>query len=67
MYSQELILFLRSINRKAMAVTRLKRKNRKDRAKAAVMRQILKVQNFKALLKTGDVENIKEEFKAKKA
>ena len=62
-----MILFLRSINRKAMAVTRLKRKNRKDRAKAAVRRQTLKLQNFKPVLKTVDVEKIKEEFKAKKA
>ena len=50
-----------------MAVTRLKRKNRKDRAKAAVRRQTLKLQNFKPVLKTVDVEKIKEEFKAKKA
>ncbi len=50
-----------------MAVTRLKRKNRKDKAKAAVRRQSLKLQNFKPVLKTVDVEKIKEEFKAKKA
>ena len=50
-----------------MAVTRLKRKNRKDKAKAAVRRQSLKLQNFKPVMKTVDVEKIKEEFKGKKA
>lgn len=48
-----------------MAVTRLKRKNRKDKSAAAVRRQKLKIQNFKPVLKTVDVEKIKEEFKAK--
>jgi len=48
-----------------MAVTRLKRKNRKDKAVAAVRRQTLKNQNFKPVIKTVDVEAIKEEFKAK--
>ena len=48
-----------------MAVTRLKRKNRKDKAKAAVRRQTLKIQNFQPVLKTIDVEKIKEEFKSK--
>ena len=50
-----------------MAVTRLKRKHRKDRAKSAVRRQTLKLQNFQPVLKTVDVEKVKEEFKAKKA
>lgn len=50
-----------------MAVTRLKRKSRRDRAKSAVRRQTLKIQNFKPVLKMVDVEKIKEEFKAKKA
>ena len=50
-----------------MAVTRLKRKNRKDKAKAAVRRQSLKLQNFKPVMKTVDVEKVKEEFKTKKA
>jgi len=50
-----------------MAVTRLKRKNRRDRAKSAVRRQTLKLQNFQPVLKTVDVEKIKEEFKTKKA
>lgn len=49
----------------AMAVTRLKRKNRKDKAKAAVRRQTLKIQNFKPVIKTVDIEKIKDEFKAK--
>lgn len=49
-----------------MAVTRLKRKNRKDKAKSAVRRQSLNLQNFKPVMKTVDVEQIKEEFKTKK-
>lgn len=56
-----------TVNTKAMSVTRLKRKNRKDKAKAAVRRQSLKIQNAKPVLKTVDVEKIKEEFKNKKA
>ena len=50
-----------------MAVTRLKRKNRKDRAKSARRRQTLKIQNFQPVAKGVDIEKIKEEFKAKKA
>jgi hypothetical protein len=46
-----------------MAVTRLKRKNRKDKAKAAVRRQTLKNQNFQPVMKNVDVEAVKEEFK----
>ena len=49
-----------------MSVTRLKRKNRKDKAKAARRRTDLKIQNFKPIAKSVDVEKIKEEFKAKK-
>ena len=49
-----------------MSVTRLKRKNRKDKAKSARRRQGLKLQNFQPVMKTVDVEKIKEEFKAKK-
>jgi hypothetical protein len=48
-----------------MSVTRLKRKGRKDKAKSAVRRQALKIQNFQPVLKNVDVEKIKEEFKAK--
>ncbi|NJM26177.1 MAG: hypothetical protein HC859_12490 [Bacteroidia bacterium] len=48
-----------------MGVTRLKRKNRKDKAAAAVRRVTLKNQNFKPVLKNVDVEQVKEEFKAK--
>jgi hypothetical protein len=48
-----------------MAVTRLKRKNRRDKAKAAVRRQTLKLQNFQPVMKTVDIEKVKEEFKAK--
>ncbi len=50
-----------------MAVTRLKRKNRKDKTKSTVRRQTLKSQNFKPVMKGVDVEKIKEEFKAKAA
>ena len=46
-----------------MAVTRLKRKNRKDKAKSAVRRQTLKIQNFQPVIKNVDIEKIKEEFK----
>jgi hypothetical protein len=49
-----------------MAITRLKRKNRKDRAKSAVRRQTLKIQNAKPVIKNVDIEKIKEEFKTKK-
>jgi len=48
-----------------MSVTRLKRKNRKDKAKAARRRTSLKVQNFQPVAKSVDIEAIKEEFKAK--
>ena len=50
-----------------MSVTRLKRKNRKDRAKSARRRQSLKIQNFQPVAKGVDIEKIKEEFKEKKA
>lgn len=50
-----------------MAVTRLKRKNRKDKTKSTQRRQTLKNQNFKPVMKGVDVEKIKEEFKAKAA
>lgn len=50
-----------------MSVTRLKRKNRKDKAIAARRRQTLKIQGFKPVAKGIDIEKIKEEFKAKKA
>jgi len=52
---------------RTMSVTRLKRKNRKDKAAAARRRQALKLQGFKPVAKGVDVEKIKEEFKAKKA
>lgn len=56
---------MRPQNNNAMAVTRLKRKNRKDKSLSAVRRQSLKNQNFKPVVKNVDVEAIKEEFKAK--
>jgi hypothetical protein len=59
-------VFLHSfLTQRAMSVTRLKRKNRKDKAKAAVRRQTLKIQNFQPVMKNVDIEQIKEEFKAK--
>lgn len=48
-----------------MAVTRLKRKSRKDRSKSHVRKVTLKNQNFKPVIRSVDVEKIKEEFKAK--
>jgi hypothetical protein len=48
-----------------MSVTRLKRKNRRDKGKSARRRTSLKVQNFKPVAKSIDIEKIKEEFKAK--
>ena len=48
-----------------MSVTRLKRKNRKDKAKSARRRQSLKSQNFQPVIKNVDIEKIKEEFKVK--
>jgi hypothetical protein len=59
------LIFALLLTFKAMAVTRLKRKNRKDKAKAAVRRQTLKLQNFQPVVKNVDIEKIKEEFKAK--
>ena len=50
-----------------MSVTRLKRKNRKDKSKASRRRTSLKNQNFKPVIKSVDIEKIKEEFKAKAA
>ncbi|HTJ52833.1 MAG TPA: hypothetical protein VL443_25430 [Cyclobacteriaceae bacterium] len=48
-----------------MAVTRFKRKARKDKSAASVRRQTLKNQNFQPVAKSVDIEKIKEEFKAK--
>jgi hypothetical protein len=56
---------LRPQNNTIMAVTRLKRKNRKDKSKSAIRRQSLKIQNFQPVIKSVDIEKIKEEFKAK--
>ena len=61
------LIFALLLTESAMAVTRLKRKNRKDKAKSAVRRQSLKLQNFKPVMKNVDIEAIKEEFKAKGA
>lgn len=53
------------LKQSVMGVTRLKRKNRKDKTKSRVRRQTLKIQNAQPVLKSVDVEKIKEEFKAK--
>lgn len=60
-------LLLRSLIHASMAVTRLKRKGRKDKSKSKVRQLTLKNENFKPVLKSVDVEKIKEEFKAKAA
>jgi hypothetical protein len=52
------------LKQNVMGVTRLKRKNRKDKTKSRVRRQTLKIQNAQPVLKSVDVEKIKEEFKA---
>ena len=59
-------IFAPSLTRFVMPITRLKRKNRKDKAKASRRRTDLKNQNFQPVMKAVDVEKIKEEFKAKK-
>jgi hypothetical protein len=59
------VTFALLLNNKVMAVTRLKRKNRKDKSISAVRRQSLKIQGFKPVIKNVDVEAIKEEFKKK--
>lgn len=48
-----------------MAAPKLKRKLRRDRAKARVRRQSLKNLNFKPVTKSIDIEKVKEEFKSK--
>jgi hypothetical protein len=63
----ESVIFALLITNKAMAVTRYKRKARKDKSKSSIRRQSLKNQNFKPVVKGVDVEAIKEEFKAKAA
>ena len=50
-----------------MSVTRLKRKGRKTKAKAARRRTTLKIQGFKPVMKSVDIEEIKKSFKAKPA
>ena len=59
------VTFALLLNNIVMAVTRLKRKNRKDKSISAVRRQSLKIQGFKPVIKNVDVEAIKEEFKKK--
>jgi hypothetical protein len=48
-----------------MSITRLKRKNRKDKAKSARRRTSLKTEGFKPVAKSVDIEKIKESFKNK--
>ncbi|NJN41246.1 MAG: hypothetical protein HC811_02385 [Flammeovirgaceae bacterium] len=45
----------------------MKRKGRKIKAKAARRRTTLKIQGFKPVMKSVDIEKIKEEFKNKPA
>lgn len=59
------LIFAHSKINRNMAVTRLKRKGRKDKAKSAVRRQSLKNQNFQPVIRNVDVEKVKEEFKSK--
>jgi hypothetical protein len=59
------VTFALLLNIIVMAVTRLKRKNRKDKSISAIRRQSLKIQGFKPVIKNVDVEAIKEEFKKK--
>ena len=47
-----------------MAVTRLKRKGRRNKLKAKVRAQKMKLEGFKPVIKQVDVESIKEEFKS---
>jgi hypothetical protein len=63
----ETIIFALLITTKAMAVTRFKRKSRKDLSQSTIRRQTLKNQNFKPVVKGVDVEAIKAEFKTKAA
>lgn len=49
----------------AMGYSRLKRKIKKDRGRAARRRKDLKVQNFQPVMKAVDVEKLKEEFETK--
>lgn len=63
----EIWLVLQPLKEHFMSVTRLKRKNRRDKAKSSRRRQTLKIQGFKPVSKGIDIEKIKEEFKAKKA
>jgi len=46
-----------------MAITRLKRKGRKNKLKVRLRAQKMKLENFAPVLKNVDVEAIKEEFK----
>lgn len=62
---EALITFALLLNIFVMAVTRLKRKNRKDRSISALRRQALKNEGFKPVIKNVDIEAIKEEFKKK--
>jgi len=50
-----------------MAITRLKRKARKNRLKAKVRAQRIKLEGFTPVIKNIDVEALKEEFKTSTA
>lgn len=47
-----------------MAITRLKRKGRKNKLKAKIRAQKIKLEGFSPVIKKVDVDAIKEEFKA---
>ena len=47
-----------------MAITRLKRKGRKNKLKAKIRSQKMKLEGFKPVIKQVDVDVIKEEFKS---
>lgn len=47
-----------------MAITRLKRKGRKNKLKAKIRAQKIKLEGFTPVIKQVDVDAIKEEFKA---
>lgn len=61
-----LFLIFAVLNSENMGRTKLKKKTLRDRAKAAIRRQSLKLQNYQPVVRTVDVEKIKEEFKAGK-
>jgi len=64
---EKALIFAFLLKNTDMAVTRLKRKNLKDKVKSRLRKQALKLQNAKPVMKAVDIEKVKEEFKAKAA